>query len=112
VVTDGIGGSDSIVGLGRGYYAKLRNGKSAVGARVLWDMGVLGGLTCDFWAVFGGGWGRFIFGGTGTGDMGGAEEGNLVVSPAASLQLDHPCEQRALAGVRFCGSKEGPLARL
>jgi hypothetical protein len=29
--------------------------------RVLWDLGVGGGLTCGFWAVFGGGWGIYFW---------------------------------------------------
>ena len=35
------------------------------------------------------------------------EEGNLVVAPAAALQLDHPCEQRTLTGgpVIACGCR-------
>jgi len=33
-----------------------------MGARVLWGLGVRGGLTCEFWAVFEGDLGRFILG--------------------------------------------------
>jgi hypothetical protein len=40
-----------------GNYAKLVEEKSAVVVRVLWGSGVGGGLTCGFWAVFGGDFG-------------------------------------------------------
>ena len=43
--------------MGGGKYAKLVGEKSAIGTGGWWGLGVGGGLTRRFWAVFEGGWG-------------------------------------------------------
>lgn len=47
-------GVTSIVEGAWGKYAKARREKSAMGTLVLWVWGAGGGLTREFWAVFGG----------------------------------------------------------